>query len=210
MYTKTQQQKNGFSLLELIVAMGVFSVAAVVVVGSFISLLDAQRRAIANQVAMDNIRFALESMTKEIRTGINYRNLCAPLGYIPKNGVRPFPCSSIEFTNAKGQQVIYRWRNVGGESVIDKAIDSTLSFSCRDNLADPLHNACGVLDGFNPITDSRVRIDDLNMYIIGNQTGDNMQPYALINIQATVNPGRPRSETTLALQTAVSQLRIQP
>lgn len=202
-------RNRGFSLLELIVAMGVFSIAAVVVVGSFISLLDAQRRAVANQTAMDNIRFAMDAMAKEIRTGSNYANTCSFADYIPATGVKPFPCPAIKFINAKKEEVFYRWRNIDG-SVIEKAIDPVLSFSCIDNFDDPIHSACPDTGKFLAITDEKVRIDDLKFYIIGNAPGDGLQPYVVINIEATVNPNNPKARTEIALQTAVSQFRLQP
>jgi len=214
----SQQKKEGFSLLELIVAMGVFSVAAVVVVGSFISLLGAQQRAVANQTAMDNIRFAVEAMAKEIRTGSNYERGCLDVSgngdvYLTA-GEDPEPCSAIKFINAKKEEVVYRWRNTAsGPSVIDQAKGDPLlpvATCAAPDLGDQLSGSCDNATIFSAITDSKVRIDDFKVYVVGGASGDGLQPYVVINIEATVNPNNPRARTEIALQTAVSQLRLQP
>lgn len=201
-----KQKQQGFSLLELIVAVGIFSIAATVVVGSFLSLLTAQRRAAANQQAMDNIRFAMDAMAKEIRVGSSYERGCADPHLEP--GDDPDPCSAIVFNNPEGDRVVYRWSDTATGSVLEKAKNINTSSTCFSELGNPTTNSC-IGEGFVSITDPRVRIDDVKMYIIGSATGDGLQPYALLNIEATVNPGRGTEETSIALQTAVSQLTIQ-
>lgn len=84
---------KGFTLLELIVAIGVFSTVISASTGIFISTLTAQRKAIALQNIQDNIRFAAESMAKEIRTGKNFS--ANPEG------------TQLNFTNAAGASVVY-------------------------------------------------------------------------------------------------------
>ena len=99
----------GFTLLELIVAIGVFSAVISASTGIFISTLTAQRKAIALQNVQDNIRFAAESMAKEIRTGKNFS----------VNGE-----AQLNFTNAAGASVIYRLAG----AAIEKSSDSGATF----------------------------------------------------------------------------------
>lgn len=63
---------RGFTLIELLVAGSIFVVVAVVAVGTFIDVSDAQRRAAASQNVFDSSRAAMEQMVKEIRMGKNY------------------------------------------------------------------------------------------------------------------------------------------
>lgn len=70
------KEQQGFTLLELIVAIGIFSVAATISVSTLIFLASAQRKAINLQNAHDNIRFALEFIAREIRTGDTYLAGC--------------------------------------------------------------------------------------------------------------------------------------
>lgn len=62
-----QQLNLGFSLFETLVTILLFSVIFMVVGGAFVSSLTIQRRAFNLQAIEENINFALEAMTKEIR-----------------------------------------------------------------------------------------------------------------------------------------------
>lgn len=78
--------ETGFTLIELLVAMAVFSLIVVSIAGIFVSILNAQRKAIALQVTQEASRFLLESMAKEIRMsvlnsyGSNYVDITNPDG----------------------------------------------------------------------------------------------------------------------------------
>src|SRR3990167_9895129 len=65
--------RRGFTLLEMFVALGVFSVIMVIAFGIAISMNNAQFKASRIQIVQDDLRFALESMTKEMRTGTNFQ-----------------------------------------------------------------------------------------------------------------------------------------
>lgn len=61
------KSSKGVSLLELIVAIAIFSIVITLVVSLFMTALKGQRRVIALQNAQDNARFLLDFMAKEIR-----------------------------------------------------------------------------------------------------------------------------------------------
>ena len=58
---------TGFTLLEITVAMGMFIVTMLIVMGIFRSIIEGQRSALASQNTQESIRFAFEIMGKEIR-----------------------------------------------------------------------------------------------------------------------------------------------
>jgi prepilin-type N-terminal cleavage/methylation domain-containing protein len=62
----------GFTLLEMIVSLGVFSAAILIILGAILSINDAQKKMINIQAVEDNLRFALDTMSREIRTGSVY------------------------------------------------------------------------------------------------------------------------------------------
>lgn len=72
--------KNGFSLVELIVAVFIFSVLVTIAGGSFVSALSLQRRALNIKRVEENGRFILELMAREIRVSnpINTSNNSCP------------------------------------------------------------------------------------------------------------------------------------
>lgn len=68
---------SGFTLIELIISVGLFAVAVTISVGSLLVLVAQSQQGQADQNTMTNISFALDSMTREIRTGYDY--YCAPI-----------------------------------------------------------------------------------------------------------------------------------
>lgn len=87
---------RGYSLAELIVAVGIFSMVMLVVMGVYLALISYDRQARAtNQLASD-FSFALDSMVRNIRTGTGYPTGCATT-----------PCNSFQFTDATGDSVTY-------------------------------------------------------------------------------------------------------
>lgn len=65
-------QTRGFSLVELMVALTIFSIVMMIGVGTLLVLIDANAKAQAISSAMTNLTFAIDSMTRNIRTGKNY------------------------------------------------------------------------------------------------------------------------------------------
>ncbi len=63
---------KGFSLIELMVSLSVFSIIMVTSIGTLLTIVDANAKAQALYSATTNLSFALESVTREIRMGYNY------------------------------------------------------------------------------------------------------------------------------------------
>ena len=64
--------KRAFSLIEIMVAVAIFSVVMLVAVGSLIALIDANRKAQAIKSVMNNLNFAVESMVRNARVGTDF------------------------------------------------------------------------------------------------------------------------------------------
>lgn len=64
---KNKNNKRGLTLVELIIAIGLFSLVITIAVGLFTRAISSQRRGIAIQNAQDNGRYLLGMMSKEIR-----------------------------------------------------------------------------------------------------------------------------------------------
>lgn len=168
-------------MLEMIVAVGVFSVAILISISAFLNLENVEKKIQADVETQNNLRFALEIMSKEIRTGISYHCSLNP-------GVDPIDCpsglNSITFKNTSGQTIIYRQ----SLSRVEKSSDGGVSFQ--------------------PLTTSNITVESLKFYVVGAPTGDNIQPRTLISLKATGQIGRAQSE--FVLQTAVSQRKPAP
>lgn len=108
--------KGGYTLAELLVAIGVFMIVIVIVVGGFVSSLGTYRRSSAEMSAHNNAAVALSRIGTEISEG--------------KITVPPASCDSsplqdrLSFENSAGETVIYNLENsrivrdVGGNPTV--------------------------------------------------------------------------------------------
>ncbi len=63
---------RGYSLIELIVALGLFSFVMTIATGGYLIMLSVNRNAQAITTGVNSLSYALESMTRTIRTGSDY------------------------------------------------------------------------------------------------------------------------------------------
>ena len=78
MKIKKTQKNRGFTLIELMVATSIFVIIMLASMSSLFIMLNASKNSKALRSAMDNVNFAMESMTRSIRMGTNY--YCVPTG----------------------------------------------------------------------------------------------------------------------------------
>ncbi len=89
---KTSTKKiRGFTLIELIVALGIFSIVMLMVSVSYFSLIYASNEVRTSTDAMDNIASSINNMVQDIRTGSCSTTVC------PGSSV-----NSITFTGSSG------------------------------------------------------------------------------------------------------------
>jgi type II secretory pathway pseudopilin PulG len=172
---------EGFTIFEMIVAMGIFTIVVVIAVSSVLSLTASEKKAVTLQNTQDNLRFAIEAMAKEMRTGEDF----------PADCVIGCPNDTIRYRTARGETVFYRFNKAS--KVIEKASSGT---GCA-----PFPAAC-----YFPFTSTEVIIENLIFYVTG-VGDDNVQPKVTIVVQATT-PGTERTASRLHLQTTVAQRRI--
>lgn len=63
---------RGYTLIELIVAIGLFAVVTTLVSGAYIMMIGLTQQAQGMATGINNLSFALETMTRTIRTGVDY------------------------------------------------------------------------------------------------------------------------------------------
>ena len=177
--TYTLKPKTGFTLIEMVVAVAVFTVVMVAGIGALVSMVDANRKAQSMRTVMDNLNFALENMTRSMRVGLDYH--CGQVGDL--NTPRDCAISSesfIAFTNFGGQRTIFRLNNGN----IEKSSDLGVSYL--------------------GITAPEITIDELKFYVQGSVAGDGLQPKILVIVKGSAGVIG-KSRTTFSLQTLVSQ-----
>lgn len=73
MYKSSSKNKSkGFTLIEIIISLAIFTVVAVIAVGALLRVMDANRKALSLKTSINNLNFVMESMSREIRVGTKY------------------------------------------------------------------------------------------------------------------------------------------
>ena len=115
---------SGFTLVELMVSLTIFSIVILVCGSTLLILVDVNAKAQALYSSTTNLSFALDSITREIRTGSRYYcdDSIADTASLP-NGTRDGEdCGFIAFSRGKdNKRVGYR---VNSDSVIEQKIES--------------------------------------------------------------------------------------
>lgn len=93
------KKSRGYTLIELIVAVGLFALVMTLVSGAYIVMIGLTERAQGTATGIDNLSFALETMTRSIRTGMDYS--CGGGGDCLNGG------TTFSFTNSRGVPVTY-------------------------------------------------------------------------------------------------------
>ncbi len=89
--------RRGYTLIELIIAVGLFALIMLLASGAYLLMIGLNRQAQATATGINNLSFALEAMTRDIRTGTGYD--CG--------GQSSCQVSSFSFNNESGTAVRY-------------------------------------------------------------------------------------------------------
>ena len=185
---RNQNKTAGFSLIELMVSVTLFSVVMTISIGSLLSLIDADRKAQALKSVMNNLNFALDSMSRGMRIGTNYH--CSTSTAIPPNLDSTNDCVNggvlVAFEAFNGNssistdQIIFRFINNG----IEKSSDGGATFIS--------------------ITAQEVTIENMQFFVVGSSDSDTLQPRIVMTISGVAGVSA-RAKTNFNLQTTVSQ-----
>lgn len=161
------RSKRGYTLLELIVSIGIFSIVMMTATSAYLTLIDLDRQARATNDIVSNLSFAVDSMSRAVRTGTSYKcnktgTNCLTIGS---------PGTSLRFTDETGRTVDYE-----------------LSGTQIQETVTPLTGAAFT----SKLTDPRITISALNFYVRGVsvESGTKIQPQVTFIIAGTMNVGK--------------------
>ncbi|MGH7141752.1 MAG: PilW family protein [Minisyncoccia bacterium] len=191
------QANRGFTLIEMIVAVGLFMLVMVIAVGSLVSIVAADRKAESIESVVDNLRFAIDDISRETRTGTEY--YCG--GY-SAGGTQDCTNGSdkITFTDQDGNRVSFK---VESSNLCGTNYAGDCLARC-ENSADGTITECP--GSYSPITSPSVDIEKAEFYVAGSTPGpfDTQQPRIVMTLSAEITSGV-SSPTVLNLQTTVTQ-----
>lgn len=64
--------RKGFTLVEMIVSIGLFTIVLFISSSAFLAVLNVDRKSRSTRIAMDSLNISLEDMTRRIKTGTTY------------------------------------------------------------------------------------------------------------------------------------------
>lgn len=182
---------SGFTLIEMMVAVTIFSIVMLVAVGSLLSIIDANRKAQTLKSVTNNLTFAIESMSRSARVGSRYHcgtgftfskaNLDAPQDCEFGGGILFAFERQNGDTTSNDDQIVYRYD--ASNHRIERSIDGG--------------------DTFILITAPEIRIESFEVNLIGSHPSDYRQPRAVFHIAGSISIND-RIESTFNIQTSAT------
>jgi prepilin-type N-terminal cleavage/methylation domain-containing protein len=190
MKISTKNYNRGFTIAEMIVSIGLFTVVAMIATSTLLSIINSNRKAESLKSVMNNLNFAVESMARNLRMGSNYH--CGGT-MADSDLINTEDCSSpgdslIAFKDSNGDPSGY-YVPIGGTS-INKMFWDGSSFS--DSI---------------PLTAPEIVIEKLSFEVNGSTVGDNFQPKIIIIVKgyAKSKDSAMQTKSNFNIETMVSQ-----
>ncbi len=178
---KRSTSERGFTLVEMIVAVALFSIVMLVSITALLSLIDANRKARTLQSVVNNLNVALDGMVRSLRMGHTYR--CDDQDPI-KTGSNSCPTGgdTVSFIANDGGTVTYRWDSASKRLQI-----------ARDG------------GTYAYLTAPEIEILEMKFYVAGTTPGDSSQPKVVMVIKGFANTGKGATQTTFSIQSTAVQ-----
>lgn len=157
------KNESGASLIELLLAVAIFSVLILAATGIFRMVVQGQRSAIAAQNVQENIRYAMEKMSKEMRMAQISNDDCLA-GAVYKVFNTDKDDSELYFKNQYGNCVVY--------------------YLDGDRLKIALGDGSGNLTADGYVTPDKVKVSGLKFFIDDDEIGafPGRQPYVTMKM----------------------------
>lgn len=180
-------------LVELIVAVFVFSIIMTVGVGSLIIGVDANKKTQSLKSVLNNLDIALDTMTKTIAVGTSY--YCGTNNQAPP-GTIDCPEGDTSFSFLMNE-------DLNGDGLINDTITYSFDFDEKGGyISRTMHREGG---RSIRMTAPEVNITDMRFFVTGSMPGDLYQPKVRIVINGVSQAGPRNEPTEFMVQTLVSQ-----
>jgi prepilin-type N-terminal cleavage/methylation domain-containing protein len=191
---KKENTQKGFTLVEMMVAVAIFSIVVMISLGAILTVLDANRKARTLTEVMNNMNFSIEMITRSLKTGVepDYEQLASN-----EEGENFFILSVgsiiLDESGFQREKTRYRLMKDGERGYIARC--TNFSDICSS-------------DEWDPITSDLVDVDRFEAFVVGYGTeNDGVQPRTQLFISGTVRVNENIS-SDFSLQTTVSQRRL--
>ncbi len=196
---KYTTKERGFTLVEMIVSTGIFVIVLSASVGGLLSMVDANNKAQALRVAMDNMNFAMEEMSRHITQGRTYYCSLGVPPPLPSPDSNPDTLDPLTPKSCpNGDDELYFLSNKENvERISYRLLNDEIVKSTTDDIV-------GVVMTDVSLTNNNVlKITDLIFFVEAGEGAVDDQPRILISVSGEVLVG---GETTkFRVQTTVVQ-----
>lgn len=194
MNLKINSSKRGFTLVEMLVSVAIFSIVVMIALGAILTILDANRKARTLTEVMNNLNFSMEMITRSLKTGVEPDYVATDGGTIVVGAI------ILDEEGFKREKTLYRHDVVNG--LIERCATVV-------NSIDDYENAQCASDDWMPITSDMVFIERFDVLVTATENfNDGVdQPRTQLFIKGTVQISD-RISSDFSLQTTVSQRRL--
>ena len=185
---------TGFTLIEMIVAIGVFLVGLLIILGSLVSINDAARKARSMRIVMDNLSAAIDSMSRTVRVGSDFNCGCGGTLTDPQN------CPMIDDLG-NGGDVCIAFEGQHGNR-LDGTDQIIYRLSTKGRIERCIKGVLCVDQDYLPLTAPELSISSFRFYVYGTEVNED-QPVVTMLIRGSASTTR-RTATTFNVQTTVA------
>ncbi len=182
---------GGYTIIETMIALAIFLIVIVIGIGALLNVYNVNKKSQSMRSIMDSLSFTMEDMSRNIRTGYNYKCLERGQSYTSEELSVPGSCMdgygiAFESSNGNPEDPKDQWVYYLSEGKLFKSTNGELKNSIQ-------------------MTPEEVVLSDysVSFSVIGAESGDNQQPLVIIRLVGKITSGE--NITPFSLQTAVSQ-----
>jgi type II secretory pathway pseudopilin PulG len=203
---KKNQKQNGYSLVEIMVAVSLFAFEIIIVLSIFQMVNKSQKNAIASQNIQENLRYAFEVMSKELRQAVRSDNNC-PI-HNGSSNYRVYNRANVNI-NSVNYDALYFKKLKKDESGTPHQV--CVYYYIADNrlhiYRDYINDTPEIIEQ-GDITPNEIKINsfstDITDNLISATPGSLFQPRVNFRISAEMATSSPENKQTTLVQTTVS------
>lgn len=190
---KLSKEQSGFTLMEMVVVLAIFTLSSMVIADIFITLINVQRKIIVQQKVLSEARYAMDIISRGIRTGtISY--------------------SDYSLMQTPHEEELFL-KDIDDNKTFFKLCDTTAATPCTESCPGDVEKCLmmSIDEGLNweSITSKNIEVQDLRFYI--RPTDDpfddgapNIQPRVTVLLNIKNNDATSNYQSEIILQSSVS------
>lgn len=190
-YKNLNKNQKGFTLVELMVSLSIFIIVVLAAVGSLYTVNNASRKVQAMRSVLDNLNFAVESLSRTIRTSNSV--VCG--GSLNDTGYPNCP-----FSEQRDSTMLLVDSTIGDRALVEYR----LGFYPNGNGAIQKRvQESGLWTNWISLTSPEINIEKLLFYVDGASESDSLQTSVAVFIKGSATAGG--SVAPFSIQTYLSQ-----